>query len=181
MNMRVMFSGLFVRRALTVVLLMSAAIEAGSQVLPAAPTTPNRPTLPPTVLQPSAPAVGAAIALFASRSPNVSLAPGTGWTNVAPLALPPNSKFVLTATAQVGVIGGTVSCELLSANQVTLSSIAAFSQGGPYAMAPLTLVGFDAVGAAGDQIALACNTNGTQTVVYSATISAVSVSSINTE
>ena len=180
MNMRVFLSGLLARRALTAILLLSAAIEAASQGLP---TTPTQLPLPQTVQVQPAPCPGGT-ALVANMHTQVAV--GGFLTPVMQLPLPANCKFVLTATASVEVRSGELRCWLYSLPSKTLVSegvtvAGAGAQG--FFNAAITVIGVDATG--GDTIALECLSR-TETGVAgqanfnSGAISAASASTLTT-
>lgn len=152
MNMRVFLSGLLARRALTAILLLSAAIEAASQGLP---TTPTQLPLPQTVQVQPAPCPGGT-ALVANMHTEVAV--GGFLTPVMQLPLPANCKFVLTATASVLVRSGELRCWLYSLPSKTLVSegvtVAGAGTQGAFLNAAITVIGVDATG--GDTIALEC-------------------------
>jgi hypothetical protein len=176
MNMRVFFTGLLARRALTAMLLMSAAIEAASQGLPRTPV--------PTLQGQPAPCPGGT-ALVANMHTQVTV--GASLTSVLQLPLPVNCKFVLTATASVAIYSGELRCWLYSLPSMTLVSEgvavwgAATNSREPLEAA-ITVIGVDATG--GDTIALEClSRNGTlagQANFISGAISAVSASTLTT-
>ena len=178
MIIRVWFSGLLARRALTAVLLMSAATEAASQVPP--PTPLPQPLQSTPLATPPAPCPSGT-ALVANMHTFVTV--GSKFiTYVMQLPLPANCKFVLTATATVVWYSGRLECSLYSLPSKTAVSeriIVEFPTSAQIAM-PITVIGADATG--GDTIALGCSdtygmTGGQAQFTFGA-ISAVSASTL---